>query len=270
MKKPHSKGSLPREAVQFTQNLMVAGLWPGFFHNFTYDIPDTNLAMALVLGALGRISPSHTGLKAHSFTPIAINWKLEKSPAKHHDLRYFADQCVVGGFPGQSGITTQLQPALDETFVSVLQVNHVEPAYKHIRQLHDYKPGEHHTTVAEYAIKNNVGLGIVHALEVLEKLASSPRASVQAMTPIYGHKALGRSIYVLLCYQAFTDMRDLVGKPAVGLLESRVISAGKDTLRNSLMLTVHSDLNHPLHEGSLLVSANTPWFQEPVPNTDEI
>ncbi len=265
MKTAHD-GPLPREAVEFTRHLMRAGLWPGFFRNFTHGTPDTDLAMALALGALGRISPSHEGLKAVNFTPIAIGWKLEKAESKHCDLRYFQEQFGVGTFAGQAELLTQKQPALEEATVSVLQVNRVEPAYKVIRQLHDYTPGEHHKTVAEYVMANGVGLGMTHALEVLDMLALTPRGSVQAMTPTYGPKALGRSVFVLLHYQAFADMQDLTGKPAVALLESQVISSGKDSIRNSLLLTVRPDLMHPLGEGSLLVSANTPWFKEPGPH----
>jgi len=266
--KTSANGPLPREAVEFTRHLMGAGLWPRFFDNFTYGTPDTNLAMALALGALSRISPAHEGLKAHSFTPIAIEWKLEKSGPKHYDLRYSQDQFGVESFPGQAQLTTQKQPALDEASVSVLQVNRVEPAHKLIHQLHDYTPGKHPRTVREYVAGNHIGLGMGHALEVLDKLSLKPRASVQAMTPTHGPKALGRSVFVLLCYQAFADMQDLVGTPAVALLESRVISAGKDTLRNSLLLSFHPDLMHPLDEGSLLVSAKTPWFKPPAPHSD--
>ena len=267
MKTSSPNGPLPRGAVEFTRRLMEAGLWPGFFRNFTYGTPDTDLAMALALGALGRISPSHEGMKAVNFTPIAIGWKLEKAESKHHSLQFLPEQFGVGTFAGQAELLTQKQPALEEAAVSVLQVNRVEPAYKVIRQLHDYAPGEHHKTVAEYVLANGVGLGMTHALEVLDKLALTPRGSVQSMTPIYGPKALGQSVFALLCYKAFADMQDLTGKPTVALLESRVISSGKDTFRNSLLLTLHPDLTHPLGEGSLLVSANTPWFKEPGPHT---
>lgn len=265
-------GALPREAVEFTRALMASGLSMNLFRGFTYDAPDSRLSLALVLGAMARLTPSHSGLKSHRFTPFAIDWKMEPAKAKYYDLSFSEQFGVgIGNFPGRAEYLTQVQPALEATTASILQINGSEPAYKLIRELHDYKPGEGPQSIVEYSIANRVGLGLAHAYEVIEKLALIPRASVQSMTPICGPKAVGRSVFILINYRAFAktrDERDMVGMDEVGLLESRVIDSGKNGMRETLSFDLHQSLMHPLGEGSLLVSANTPWFQEPGPCTD--
>jgi hypothetical protein len=272
MKQPHLKGALPREAVDFAWALIASGLPTGTFSNLTYDASDYQLKFALVLGAMARVNALEVGLKGHRFTPIALGWKMKPAQAKYYDLSFTEQFGVeIGNFPGRADYITQVQPALEATTVSILEVNRADSANKIVRELYDYKPSESRDGVLEYSMSNRIGLGLAHAYDVVEKLALIPRASVQAMTPICGPKAVGRSMFTLVHYRAFAkerDKKDMIGTDAIGLLESRVIDSGKNGMRETVSLDFHSNLEHPLGEGSLLVSANTPWFEKPGPHTD--
>ena len=258
-------GKLPPEAVAFTRKLIIdAGVPIGLLSNIIYEALTARLKFALLLASISRLHKENMGPPYYYFTPVAVRWCLEAEKTGYHSLFIQGQHNESRKILGDAIYTDQFQPALNSTAVTVVRVDKADRGLKLLLEMFQFKFKE--GDAEKYLLENLNGLGIAHARVVADTFFINPLTFVNDFTPVYGPGSAGRSLFILLGYQAFADKNDKTGTPALGWFEFRVISTqASERKNNGVFVGFHPDLNYPIPENSLMVVANVPWFKEEPP-----
>lgn len=259
-------GKLSSEAVAFTRRLIDAGVPKGFFSSFTYESSIPNLKFALALATLSRVNMDTRGGTPpyYIFTPIALGWCLEEEKAMYHSLFIQGQHNESREIPGDAIYTNQFQPALDSTNVTVVRIDRADCGLKLLLEICRFRFEEQNAV--KYLLENRIGLGVAHAKTVASMLFFQPLKFVDEITPVVGPGSAGRSLFILLGYQAFKDRDDITGTPTLGWFEFRVVSTKAEDRKNgAVLVSLHHNLEHPIPDGSLMALANIQWFKEEPP-----
>jgi hypothetical protein len=254
--KRKSKGKLPREAVNFTRNLLDAGVPKSLLCNFGWDFEMPNaggkVEHGLLIAMLYRIG-YHS--KSYAFNPVCINWILGRKDAKGLDVRI--NGAIKRG-PGICRKLDQLQPELKGTNAAVFETQHLKSGLEILRSASGYLLPD--CNPERFIMDKKMGFGIAHAHEIADSFSINPRTVINNITPITGPRSLCRSLFILLHFTHYTETDPSIpGIEKIAWWELRFMSSDMQSGKR-VSSDLHIDLDILIPEGSLVAVANMDWF----------
>ena len=258
MKPERKRNALPKDAVTFVRRLLTAGVKIQDYSYFVdRESEGTLMEFALLMGFMGRMIDNHS---FYQFLPIALEWELRATKESSCDLVRIPKQGgISAASPSIQHNTTQLQPALASAIAAVFEAKETENGFKQLNYLTKFKMQGGYKQWPAFLRENRIALGIAHAMKIADVFSFNPRICINQITPIYGKKALGRSLFILIDCLVFSDFWDKVGTPTVGWWELRVVSKEH---HKRLLVTFHPMLDILIPIGSLVAVGNIPFFKK--------